>query len=90
MSALMPATVMSIPPLFEVDLLTGGRSRWDGGAEDALLGGEVDLDRGVAPGVVDLAGVDLLDGHLDGDGGGGAGGGEAEDESGARPGFSAA
>ena len=31
--------------------------------EDTLLGGEVDLDGGVAPGVVDLASVDLLDGH---------------------------
>ena len=31
--------------------------------EDALLSGEVDLDGGVAPGVVDLASVDLLDGH---------------------------
>ena len=31
--------------------------------EDALLCGEVDLDGGVAPGVVDLASVDLLDGH---------------------------
>ena len=31
--------------------------------EDALLGGEVDLDGGVAPRVVDLASVDLLDGH---------------------------
>ena len=31
--------------------------------EDALLSGEVDLDGGVAPRVVDLASVDLLDGH---------------------------
>ena len=34
--------------------------------EDALLCGEVDLDGGVSPGVIDLAGVDLLDGHLAG------------------------
>ena len=31
--------------------------------EDPLLCGEVDLHGGVAPGVVDLASVDLLDGH---------------------------
>ena len=31
--------------------------------ENSLLGGEVHLDGRVAPGVVDLPGVDLLDGH---------------------------
>ena len=44
-------------------LTCGGAAR-DGSPEDALLGGEVDLNGGVAPGVVDLASVDLLDGHL--------------------------
>ena len=34
--------------------------------EDALLCGEVDLHGGVSPRVIDLAGVDLLDGHLAG------------------------
>ena len=32
--------------------------------EDTLLGGEVDLDGGIATGVVDLAGQNLLDRHL--------------------------
>merc|ERR1719460_1982203 len=38
-------------------------SRWDSSSEDSLLCGEVDLDGWVAPRVVDLARVDLLDGH---------------------------
>ena len=44
--------------------LTGGSSGWDGRPEDPLLGGEVNLDSGVATGVVDLAGHNLLDRHL--------------------------
>jgi hypothetical protein len=35
----------------------------DGGPEDALLGGEVDLDGGIAARIVDLASEDLLDRH---------------------------
>ena len=35
----------------------------DGQPKNPLLGGEVHLDGRVAPGVVDLPGVDLLDGH---------------------------
>ena len=35
----------------------------DGQPENSLLGSEVHLDGRVAPGVVDLPGVDLLDGH---------------------------
>ena len=40
-----------------------GGARGDGGPEDALLGRQIDLDGGVAAAVVDLPGVDLLDGH---------------------------
>ena len=47
-----------------VVLLTGGGAGGDGGTEDALLRGEVHLHGGVATGVVDRAGVHLLDGHL--------------------------
>lgn len=42
-----------------------GGSRRDSSTEHALLSGEVHLDRGVATGVEDLAGNDLLDRHLD-------------------------
>ncbi len=45
--------------------LTGRGSARDGRAEDSLLGGEVDLDRGVATGVEDLTGENLLDRHGD-------------------------
>ena len=44
--------------------LTGGSSGWDCRPEDPLLGGKVDLDSGIATGVVDLAGHNLLDRHL--------------------------
>ena len=49
-------------------VLTCGGAARDGSPEDALLGGEVHLDRRVAPRVVDHPRVDLADRH----GGGGA------------------
>ena len=40
---------------------TRGSAGGHGGSEEALVGGDVHLDGGVATGVDDLAGVDLLD-----------------------------
>ena len=60
-------------------MATSGGAGGDGGAEDSLVGGEVDLDGGVATGVVDLAGVDLGDGHRAGGGGGGCGQGSRDE-----------
>lgn len=45
---------------------TGGSTRGDNGAVQASLGDNVDLDGRVATRVVDVAGVDLGNGHLDG------------------------
>jgi len=45
--------------------LTGGGAGGDGGAEDALVRGQVDLDGRVPAGIVDLTRLNLLDGHLD-------------------------
>merc|ERR1712032_813346 len=55
---------LGLVPHLESLIDTSRGSRWDCSSEDALLCGEVDLHGGVAPGVVDLASVDLLDGHL--------------------------
>lgn len=43
----------------------GRGTRWDNGAVEAGLGNDVDLDGGVTTRVVDGAGVDLGDGHVD-------------------------
>ncbi|KAI3494687.1 hypothetical protein L1887_40503 [Cichorium endivia] len=50
----------------ELDSLvdTGRSTGGDGGAEETLLGGDVDLDGGVTTRVEDHAGLDLLDSHF--------------------------
>ena len=54
---------VGLVPQLEGLVDASGGARGDGGPEDALLGRQVDLDGGVAAAVVDLPGVDLLDGH---------------------------
>lgn len=44
---------------------TRGSARGDNGAVEAALSDDVNLNGGVAARVVDRAGVDLGDGHLD-------------------------
>jgi hypothetical protein len=62
------ATPLALVAITELAGLVGaGRgTRWHNGAVKAGLGDNVDLDGGVATGVVDGAGVNLGDRHLDG------------------------